>query len=80
MTRGRVAGLIFLVEDPGRIKFPIAPESAMAWSTSIYILDVFNMVSCFGGYMLYMEESSISGSVWAVISSLQLLWIIVLSS
>ena len=30
--------------------------------------------------MLSMEESSISGSVWAVMSSLQLLWIIALPS
>ena len=45
MTRGRVAGLIFLSGAPGRIKCPVAPASAMAWLTSIFILGVFNRVS-----------------------------------
>ena len=31
MTRGRVDGLIFLSGDPGRIKCPVAPASAMDW-------------------------------------------------
>ena len=55
MTGGRVAGLIFLSGDPGRIKCPVAPVYAMAWFTSIFILDALNRVSCFGYSMLSME-------------------------
>ena len=66
MNRGRVAGLIFLSWAPGRIKFPVAPASAMAWLTSIFILDVLNRVYCFGDYMLSMREFSINGYIWAV--------------
>ena len=80
MTRGRVAGLIFLSGAPGRIKFPVAPASTMAWLASIFILDVLIRVSCFGDSMLYMEELSISGFFRAVMSYLQLLWMIVLYS
>ena len=79
MNRGRVAGLIFLSWAPRRIKFPVAPASSMAWLTSIFMLDVLNRVYCFGGFMLSMEESSVSGSIWEVTSSVQLLWMIVLS-
>ena len=46
----------------------------------IFILDVLNSVSCFGYSMLYMEESSVSGYLQELMSYLQLLWIIVLSS
>ena len=44
MTRGQVAGLIFLSGASGRIKCPVDPASAMAWLTSIFILDVLNRV------------------------------------
>ena len=80
MTGVRVSGLILLSGDPGIIKCPVAPASPMAWFLSIFILDVLNRVPCFGDYMLSMEELSVIGYVWAVISSLQLLWIIILSS
>ena len=39
----------------------------------IKFFDVLNRVSCFGYYMLYMEELYVSGSVQVVMSSLQLL-------
>ena len=68
MTRGRVAGLILLGGDPGRIKFPVSPAPTMAWLLSISILDVLNRVFCFVDSMISMEESSFSGSVWAVMS------------
>ena len=45
MTMGQVANLILLSRAPGRIKCPVAPASAMAWLTSIFILGVFNRVS-----------------------------------
>ena len=80
MTRGRVSCLIFLSDVPGRIKFPVAPESAMDWLLQIFILDMLNRVSCFGDSMLSLEELSVSGSVWAIMSYLQLLWIIFISS
>ena len=80
MTRGRVAGLIFLRGAPGRIKCPVAPAYAMAWLTSILILYMLNRVSCFGDSMLSMEELFVSGYVRAVMLSLQLLLIIVLYS
>ena len=79
MTRGQVSGLIFLSGNTGRIICPVAPASTMAWLTSIFILDVLNRISCFGYYMISMDESSISAPIWAVMSSLQLLWIIFLS-
>ena len=80
MTRGRVDGLILLSGYPGRIKSPVAPASAISWLRSIFILDVLNKVSWFGDYMLSMEELSGSGSFRAVMSYLQLLCIILLSS
>ena len=80
MTRGRIDGLIFLSGYPGRIKCPFSPASAIDWLVSIFILDVLNSVSCFGDSMISMEESSVSGSIWSVVSSLQVLWIVVLSS
>ena len=80
MTRYRPDGLIFLSGAPGITKFHIATAYEIAWLTSILILDVLNRVSCFGDYMLSMEELYVIGSVWSVISSLQLLWIIILSS
>ena len=52
----------------------------MAWLTSIFMLDVLNRVSFFGYSILLMEESSFSGYVLALTSSVQLMWIIVLSS
>ena len=64
---------------PGIIKHPVDTASTMAWLTSMFMLDVLNRVSCFGNYMLMMEEDSVSGSVWAVTLSVQFLWIIVLS-
>ena len=65
--------------DPGRIKCLVALASAMAWSTSIFILDVLNSVYWFGESMLLMEESSDSGSIRDVTSSVQMLWTMVLS-
>ena len=66
MTRGCVDGLIFLSGSTGRIKFPVTPTSLMAWFLSIFILDSLNRFSCFGDSMLSIEESCVSGSVWAV--------------
>ena len=80
MTSVRVAGLIFLSGAPGRIKCPVSPSSAMAWLLSIIILDLLNRVSFFRDSMLFMDKLSVIGPVWAVMSYLQLLWIIVLSS
>ena len=80
MTMERVSGLIFLSGYPGRIKCPFSPASAIDWLVSIFILDVLNSVSCFGDSMISMEESSVSGSIRSVVSSLQVLWIVVLSS
>ena len=78
MTRGLVSGLTFLSGAPGIPKLHIATAYEIAWLTSILILDVLNRVSCFGDYMLSKEESSVSGSVQAVMSLVQLLRIIVL--
>ena len=69
MTRGLVAGLIFLSGDTGRIKFYVAPASEMAWFLSTFILDVLIRVSCFGDSLLSMKELSDIWSVWAVMSS-----------
>ena len=80
ITRGPVAGLIFLSGYPGRIKLPVAPAYAMAWLLSIFILDVLNRVSCFVYYIHSIEELSVIGSIRAVILSLHFLWIIVLYS
>ena len=51
----------------------------MAWLTEIFILDVLNSVYWFGESMLLMEESSDSGSIRDVTSSVQMLWTMVLS-
>ena len=61
-------------------QIPVVSAYAMAWLTSIFILDVLKRVSYFGDSMLSMEESFVHVSVWGVTLSLQLLWIIVLSS
>ena len=55
MARIRVSGLIFLSGAPGRIKYSVAHVYSMAWLISIFILDVLNMVSCFGDYVISIE-------------------------
>ena len=52
ITKGHVAGLIFLSGAPGKLKYPVDSAFTMAWLNSIFILDVLNRVSCFGDSML----------------------------
>ena len=61
-------------------QIPVVSAYAMAWLTSIFILDVLNMVSCFGYSMLSMVGLSIIASIRAVMSSFHFLWKILLSS
>ena len=46
-SRCMTSALTLLSGAPGKIKFPIAPESIMAWLTAIFIFDVLNRVFCF---------------------------------
>ena len=44
--------LVFMLETfvPRRMKFPVAPESATAISTAIFMFDALSIVSSFGAF------------------------------
>ena len=51
IIKGFFAGWISNTGAPGRTKYPVAPASAIASSTAIFILDALNIVSACSDYL-----------------------------
>ncbi len=52
-----LAGWMFSTGVPGRTKCPMAPALAIAWSTTIFILDVLSTISKFS-FKAILENSN----------------------
>ena len=63
----RVFLLIFMLETfvPGRMKYPLAPESATAISTAILMFDALSIVSAFGAFWTLCVDGG-SGTIFLV--------------